>query len=204
MTSRRRFLAGLSAALLTTPVRAQKLFGVVHEVSGEVTVNEVRLTHLGVLEAGQTLRTGADGRILFSLGGDAYLLRPNSQLRLEAWRPREPVIDLLRLVTGALGATFARGMRRTLIAPTATIGIRGTGIYLTAAPDAAYLCTCFGAAEIATVPSGDTDSVAVAAEYHQARRIQRKGIVPAPFEGHTNEVIARLEALVGRPNPFQR
>jgi hypothetical protein len=35
-----------------------------------VTVNDVRLTHLGVLEAGQRLRTGADGRIVFSLGGD--------------------------------------------------------------------------------------------------------------------------------------
>src|SRR4051812_16186558 len=97
-----------------------------------VTVNDVRLTHLGVLEAGQRLRTGADGRIVFSLGGDAYFLRSNSELRLDAWRPRDAVIDLLRLVTGALGATLARGMRRTLVAPTATIGIRGTGIYLSA------------------------------------------------------------------------
>jgi hypothetical protein len=202
MTSRRRFLAGTTAALLTATVRAQKLFGVVHEVAGDVTVNNVRLTHLGVLEAGQTLRTGADGRVLFSLGGDAYFLRPNSQLRLDAWRAREPVIDLLRLVTGALGATFARGMRRTLIAPTATIGIRGTGIYLRAAADAAYLCTCFGTTDIVTVPSGASESVAVAAQYHQARRIQREGIVAAPFEGHTNEEIARLEALIGRPNPF--
>src|SRR6267378_4694659 len=98
MTSRRRFVAGLSVALLTGPAQAQKLFGVVHEVAGEVTVNNVRLTRLGVLEAGQTLRTGADGRILFSLGGDAYFLRPNSQLRLDAWRPRDAVIDLLRLL----------------------------------------------------------------------------------------------------------
>jgi hypothetical protein len=113
-------------------------------------------------------------------------------------------VDLLRVVTGALGATFARGMRRTLIAPTATIGIRGTGVYLAAAPDAAYLCTCFGATEIATVSSGGTESVAVAAQYHQARRIQREAISPAAFEGHTNEEIARLEALAGRPNPFVR
>jgi hypothetical protein len=204
MTSRRRFLAGTAAALLMAPARAQKLLGVVHEVAGDVTVNHVRLTHLGVLEAGQTLRTGADGRIWFSLGGDACFLRPNSELRLDAWRARDAAIDLLRLVSGALGATFARGMHRTLIAPTATIGIRGTGIYLAAAPDAAYLCTCYGATEIATVPSGGTDSVAVAAEYHQARRIAGGKIVPAPFEGHTNDEIARLEALVGRPNPFQR
>jgi len=203
MTSRRRILGAMSGALLAAPVRAQRLFGMVREVTGDVTLNQVRLARTSVLEAGQTLRTGADGRVWFTLGGDAYFLRPNSELRLDAWRAREPVIDLLRLVTGALGATFARGMRRTLIVPTATIGIRGTGIYLSAAPDAAYLCTCFGATDIATVPPGATQSVSVATEFHQARRIQRD-IVAAPFEGHTNEEIARLEALVGRPGPFAR
>jgi hypothetical protein len=203
MTSRRLFLGAMAGALLAAPVRAQRLFGVVREVSGEVTLNQVRVARTSVLEAGQTLRTGADGRIWFTLGDDAYFLRPNSELRLDAWRTREPVVDLLRLVTGALGATFARGIRRTLIAPAATIGIRGTGIYLSAAPDAAYLCTCFGATDIATLPAGATESVSVATDFHQARRIQRD-IVPAPFEGHTNEEIARLEALVGRPNPFTR
>jgi hypothetical protein len=175
----------------------------VREVTGEVALNQVRLARSSALEAGQTLRTGADGRVWFTLGDDAYFLRPNSELRLDAWRAREPVVDLLRLVTGALGATFARGMRRTLIAPTATIGIRGTGIYLSAAPDAAYLCTCFGATDVATVPSGATESVSVLTRFHQARRI-RRDIAAAPFEGHTDEEIARLEALVGRPDPFVR
>jgi hypothetical protein len=209
MTSRRRFLAGTAAALLMAPARAQKLFGVVHEVAGDVTVNHVRLTRLGVLEAGQTLRTGADGRIWFSLGGDACFLRPNSELRLDAWRPRDAVIDLLRLVSGALGATFARGMHRTLIAPTATIGIRGTGVYLEASPDVAYFCTCFGSTEILTAPSGNMmESVAVTTENHQARMIHREAmsgmrILHAGFERHTNEEMARLESLVGRPNPFR-
>ena len=203
MNARRRFLAAAMVVLVSRPARAQKLFGVVHEVAGEVSVNGVRLTHLGVLEAGQTLRTGADGRIVFSLGGDAYFLRANSELRLDAWRPREAVVDLLRLVTGALGATFARGMRRALIAPTATIGIRGTGTFLSATPEATYVCTCFGTTDIATVPSAAKASVSADTAFHQARRIQR-AIVPAPFEGHTDEDIARLEALVGRPNPFVR
>ena len=49
MTSRRRFLAGTTAALLAAPVRAQKLFGVVHEVAGDVTLNHVRLSRASVL-----------------------------------------------------------------------------------------------------------------------------------------------------------
>lgn len=206
MISRRDFL--IAGALLPLPAAAQAPWGVVHELAGDVTLNDFPLTRQSALQAGQTVRTGADGRVWFSIGADAYALRPNSRLRLDASRPKEPIIDFLRLVTGALGATFARGMRRTLIAPTATIGIRGTGVYLEVTPDVAYFCTCFGSTEILTAPT-DTmmQSVAVTTENHQARTIHREGmtgmrILRAGFERHTNEEMARLESLVGRPNPF--
>ncbi len=208
MISRRDFL--ITSALLPLPANAQAPFGVVHELVGTVTLNDFPLFRNSALQAGQTIRTGADGRVWFSIGADAYFLRPNSSLRLDASKPKEPFIDFLRLVTGALGATFARGIHRTLIAPTATIGIRGTGIYLEASPEAAYFCTCFGSTEILTAPSGNMmESVAVTTENHQARMIYREAmsgmrIVRAGFERHTNEEIARLESLVGRPNPFQR
>ena len=209
MSSRRGFLLGLTGAVLALPARAQAPWGVVREMRGEVTLNDVPLTRSSALQAGQTLATGADGRVWFSIGADAYFLRPGSRLRLDASQPREPIIDFIRLVSGALGATFARGARRSLIAPTATIGIRGTGVYLEAAADVAYFCTCFGASEILTAPSGAMmKRVAVASENHQARLIHREAmsamrIVPAAFQGHTNEEIAQLEALAGRPNPFK-
>ena len=191
MSSRRGFLLALTGSLVALPVRAQAPWGVVREMRGEVTLNDVPLTRSSALQAGQTLRTGADGRIWFSIGADAYFLRPASRLRLDASRPQASVIDFLRLVSGALGATFARGARRSLIAPTATIGIRGTGVYLEAAPGGTMM-----------------ESVAVATENHQARLIHREAmsgmrIVPAAFQGHTNEEIAQLEALAGRPNPFK-
>src|SRR5436305_14218079 len=203
MTSRRDFL--IAGALLPLPASAQAPFGVVHELVGQVTVNDVPLARRIALQAGQTIRTGADGRVWFSIGADAYFLRPHSTMRLDASKPSEPFIDLVRLVTGALGATFARGMRRTLIAPTATIGIRGTGVYLEAAPEVAYFCTCFGSTEI-LAPSGSMlQNVAVTTENPQARMMMSgMRIVPAGFDRHTNEEIAHLESLVGRPNPFQR
>ncbi len=207
MLSRRDFL--IAGALLPLPAAAQAPFGIVHELTGSVTLNDFPLVRNSALQAGQTIRTGADGRVWFSIASDAYVLRPNSTLRLDASKPSEPFIDFLRLVTGALGATFARGMRRTLIAPTATIGIRGTGVYLEASPDVAYFCTCFGGTEILTAPSGTMmESVAVTTENHQARLIHREAmsgmrIVRAGFERHTSDEIARLEALVGRPNPFR-
>jgi len=202
MTSRRHFLATF-AALLPLPAAAQAPFGVVHELVGDVTLNDIPLTRQSALQAGQTIRTGAGGRVWFSIGADAYFLRPNSRLRLDSSRPKEPIIDFLRLATGALGATFQRGMRRTLIAPTATIGIRGTGVYLETAPDVTYFCTCFGSTEI-LAPSGSMmDNVAATTEKHQARMMMTGArIVPAGMQRHTSEEMARLEALVGRANPF--
>lgn len=202
MTSRRHFLAALGV-LLPLPAAAQTSWGVVHQLVGDVTLDSVPLTRNGALQAGQTIRTGADGRVWFSIGGDAYFLRPNSRLRLEASKPREPIIDLVRLFAGALGATFRPGSRRQLAAPTVTIGIRGTGVYLEATPDIAYFCTCFGSSEIAAA-GHKTEKVTMSATNHQARRIYGDArIVPAGFEGHTNEEITQLESLVGRPNPFR-
>jgi hypothetical protein len=207
MSSRRTFLLG--TFLLPLPARAQAPWGVVRELSGDVTLDGAPLRRGDALQAGQRLRTGPDGRVWFSIGADAYFLRPGSRLRLDSSKPREPVIDFVRLVAGALGATFARGARRSLIAPTAAIGIRGTGVYLEAGPEVAYFCTCFGATEILSAPGGTMmESVAVTAEKHEARLIHREAsgmrIMPAPFRNHSNEEIVRLEALVGRPNPFQK
>jgi len=202
---RRTLLLAFPGALLPLRASAQAPLGVVRELSGEVTLNDNRVTREHGLQAGQTVRTGANGSISFTIGSDAFFMRPNSALRLEASRMREPVVDLLRLLTGAIGATFARGMRRSIITPTATIGIRGTGVYLEVARDVTYACTCFGATEILTAPSGRMmESVAVAAENHQARMMMTGArIVPAGFERHSNEEIARLEELAGRPNPFR-
>jgi hypothetical protein len=209
MTSRRLFLLGSAGALLPLRAAAQQ-FGAVQELSGTVTLNDYPLTRESGLLPGQTIRTGDDGRVWFTLGSDAFFLRPNSTLRLRASMPREPVIDFLRLVTGALGGTFAKGMRRSIVTPTATIGIRGTGVYIEASPVVTYACTCFGSTEVISTPTGSMmETVSVSTENHQARVIHRDPvggmrIARIGLERHTDGEMIRLEALVGRPNPFQR
>lgn len=206
MISRREFLA-LAGALLPLPALAQA--GLVHELSGEVLINGYPMARSSAIFAGQTIATGRDGRIWFTVGTDAYFLRPGSELRLRAASARGTVIDALRLVSGALGATFGRGRPRAVHTRTVTIGIRGTGVYVEAMPEATYACNCFGAAEIYSAASGAMmERVQVAAVNHVARRIHRDPvmgmrIVEAPFERHSNEEIIRLEALAGRPNPFR-
>jgi len=205
MISRRHFIAGLGGVLVPLPALSQERWGVVREVSGEVTVNGFAVTRQTALRGGRTLRTGPDGRITFTIGNDAYFLRPNSRLHLDTSRPSDPFVNFLRLLTGALGGTFERGNARTVSTPTSTIGIRGTGVYVEAGTDWTYACTCFGTTDITATPAGTTAySASVSADNHQARLL-RAGmpIVRVGFERHTSEEIAALEALVGRPNPFR-
>ena len=206
MITRRRFLA-LTGALLPLPALAQA--GAVHEITGEVLLNGYPMARNSAVFAGQTITTGRDGRIWFTLAGDAFFLRPGSELRLRADGVSNLLINALRLVTGAMGATFGRGRPRSVITPTVTIGIRGTGVYVETSREETYACNCFGAVDMHSAASGTMmESVRVMAENHQARRIHRDPqmgmrIQRAPFELHTNEEIIRLEALAGRPSPFR-
>jgi hypothetical protein len=207
MNSRRRFLC-LAGALLPLPAGAQSKWGVVHDISGEVLLNGRPLTAQSAIQGGQTVSTGADGRVTFSVAGDVYFLRPRSELRLHSANWREAFINTLRLVTGAMGATFRPGLARSVVAQTVTIGIRGTGVYVETSPEESYACTCFGTTEMLSAAGGAMmERVRVSTENHLARRIYRDPamgmrIVQAPFERHTSEEMARLERLAGRPDPF--
>jgi hypothetical protein len=208
MITRRQFIA-LSGALLPLPVFAQA--GVVHEISGEVLLNGFPMARNSAIYPDQTISTGRDGRAWLTVGGDAFFLRPGSELRLRATAAgaRNLLIDALRLVTGAMGATFGRGRPRSVVTPTVTIGIRGTGVYVETSPQLTYACNCFGAVDMLSTATGTMmESVRVMAENHQARYINRDPqlgmrIARAPFERHTNEEIIRLESLAGRPSPFR-
>jgi len=201
--NRRRFVrnsAVLGAgALLPLPAAAQAQWGTVHELGGRVLLNGRPMARNSAIQPGQTITTGSDGHVWFTLAGDAFFLRPGSELRLSP-SVRDTVIEALRLVTGALGATFRRGAQRSVVAQTVTIGIRGTGIYVEATPEATYICTCFGATEL----DSTSDNATVRADHHAARWVRRddRRLVEAGMENHTDEEMSRLERLAGRPYPF--
>lgn len=205
--NRRRFVkdsAFLAAgALLPLPAAAQAPWGTIHELAGKVLLNGRPMARNSAVQAGQTITTGKDGRIWFTLAGDAFFLRPGSELRLSA-SVRDDIVEVLRLVTGALGASFRRGARRSVVAQTVTIGIRGTGVYLETNPAATYACTCFGTTQLESTGSAAADSVTVTAQHHAARWIRRgeAHLVEAGMENHTDEEMSRLERLAGRPYPF--
>jgi hypothetical protein len=210
MTARRQFLSttGALAAGVLLPLPASAQGAMIHDLAGEVRVNGRLATRAMTLGAGDSIYTGRDGRIAFVVAGDAVFMRPGSELRLES-RVRSALISAFRLVQGALGATFARGRERDLVARTVTIGIRGTGVYVETQADETYACTCFGATALrSSADDHMMENVAVVTANHAARRIYRDPrmgvrIAPAGFERHTNEEMAALEKLAGRENPFK-
>jgi hypothetical protein len=91
-------------------------------------------------------------------------------------------------------------------APTATIGIRGTGVYLEAEPGLTYVCTCYGLAALASNADPD-DAELIATTNHDMPRyisdrpVKGTRIRPAPVINHDNEELKLLEAIVGRKLP---
>ena len=109
------------------------------------------------------------------------------------------------MFTGALLSVF--GSRRHRIqTPLATIGIRGTGVYVEVEPEQDYVCTCYGVTELTAID--DPTSVAtVDANHHTPRYIVKDGaagqrIREAPFKNHTDAELTLIESLVGRLPEF--
>ena len=108
----------------------------------------------------------------------------------------------LRLLTGKMLAVFGKS-KHQINTPTATIGIRGTGVYLEASPDLTYFCNCYGITDIKGI--NDAHFVeTIDSKYHDLPKyITQKGeIKSAPFINHTDEELMLVESLVGRTTPF--
>jgi hypothetical protein len=230
--SRREFLvrllatgayAGLAPSLLLpTNVWAEKLGQLpgqliegrsIYDMKGEVKINGVPATETSIITANDKIETGDRSYIIFVVGKDAFILRSNSQLSLSANDATEPaskvksaLVNSLRLVTGKLLSVFSKS-RHSISTPTATIGIRGTGVYVEADPEESYVCTCYGTTVISAV--NDHASVeTIASQHHDAPRyITASGsagqlIRPAPFKNHDDVELLLIEELVGRQLPF--
>ena len=89
---------------------------------------------------------------------------------------------------------------------TATIGVRGTGIYVESDPEQSYVCTCYGHTVIASNDQPDAWEEVVARHHDNPLYIlpgkDGEVIRPAPFINHTDTELALIEELVGRAPPF--
>jgi hypothetical protein len=197
MPSRREVIAGAAALMLVRNAVAQAKSGV-QSVRGQATINGQPAKPGMAVNPGDKVATGQDGQIVFVVDRDAMLVRRNSTL--------ETAKSGLRLLSGAVLSVFAPKQRKELRTATATIGVRGTAVYLEAEPERTYVCTCYG--EAVLEPAGDPNArETVRTRHHeQPRYIMAKGapkmVMPAPMQNHTDAELEMLEALVGRKPPF--
>ncbi len=199
MPTRRDWLIGTAAILLVRDALAQgRLPKGVHRVSGEVLVNGTPATQGMEVRAGDVLKTGPDGELIFVAGNDAMLVRRDAGVSL--------LKDGLRIVTGAVLSVFAPGARRQIETGTAVIGIRGTAVYVEAEPDRSYVCTCYGEATLEPRADPASRETVRTTHHEQPRYIMAKGapqmLMRAPVINHTDAELEMLEALVGRRPPF--
>ena len=206
---RRTVLSGLGGAALYFAV--QDLFAQgkaprgVARVRGDASVNGVAAKRGMVVRPGDTVITGGNGEMVFVIGKDAMLVRADSQIETQS-AAGAIAASGFRVVTGAILSVFARGRPRILVTATATIGIRGTGLYIEAAPDRTYVCTCYGEAELASRGDPAVREVVKTRHHEQPRYIMASGapqmLMSAPVINHSDAELALLEGLHGRRTPF--
>ena len=133
------------------------------------------------------------------------MARAGSRIEL-AGGAGDSVVSGLRVLTGALLSVFQRGRPKQIRTGTATIGIRGTGIYIEVQKNRTYACLCYGEAELVPVDEPKEAEVVRTTHHDQPRYIYPKGmprmIELAPVVNHTDAELILLESLVGRKVPF--
>lgn len=189
----------------------------IFDFRGDVRIDGAQATETTRIGPNALVETGSNSFISFVIGSDAHLVRENTRVQFSGTRASVSVqeessffADSMNLLTGKILSVFGRrdsGKRYNLRTTTATIGIRGTGVYTESASDHSYVCTCYGAVEIGA-NNDDASKEEIVSQHHDAPRYiaadgeAGKLITPAPMKNHTDEELMLIEALVGRVPPI--
>ncbi len=179
-------------------------------VKGDVRLNG-RAAHVGqVVRPGDVCTTGTDGHCVIVIGEHVFLLREDSEIEFELEHFEEgldtsrSVTERIRVAAGALMGVFAN-TQATITTPLATIGIRGTGLYLEARKDRDYVCLCYGKAELTPNLKPQLAQNLDTFHHDAPRNIFKdplahggRVIAPEKMINHQDEELIMLEALVGR------
>ena len=214
--SRRRFLLYMLATGGLTSLAACAGRGLpgemppgrsMYQFVGDVKVNGTPVTETTQITSGDAVETGERSYAIFVVDKDAFIVRSNTLLNLAP--PPDPTdINPTRFTLPEGRVLSVLASRRTKIrTPSATIGIRGTGVYLEADPEQSYVCTCYGTADLT---SNDDINIAetIVSEHHDAPRYvtsepgKPPRIDPAPFKNHDDQELLLIETLVGRETPY--
>jgi hypothetical protein len=222
---RRLLLQGMAAGLLTLLLPAARAIAAtfvpppklpatqsVYRVRGKAWVNGERVHAGSRIGLNDTVKTGKDSELVFVVGDHAMLLRSGSHLVIHPQENDDSgslLIGALRLFSGKLlSVSRNKGMR--IETPNATIGIRGTGVYLETGPDKTYFCNCYGEVDVLATNDPTSKETVVSKHHDKPLHIYGKGqpgqcihnVDRLAHPNHTDEELMLAEALVGRVPPF--
>jgi hypothetical protein len=221
---RRLLISGLAAGVFSSVVPekgalANSIFGSppsklppgqsIYRLSGDVTVNGKPATLATPVYANDTIQTGKNSEVVFVVGGNAMILRSESHIVLQSAKKEEEsfLISALRILTGKI-LSVSRNKGMGVRTPTATIGIRGTGLYVEADPELTYFCTCYGATDVVSNNDPSSKDTVIATHHDKPLYITANAaqsgnnIRRAGFINHTDQELMLIETLVGRTPPF--
>jgi hypothetical protein len=211
---RRAWLHGAAAAAIAASgmlqLRAALAAGTlppgIAQIKGDVRINGKPAERGQRVNAGDVIVTGKGAELVFVSEKDAFLVRADSRVEYGS-AATKGVATALRVVTGALLSVFESGRRRQINTTTATIGIRGTAIYIETEARRTYACTCYGEAVLTPVDDPAAAETVRTKRHDQPRYIYGKGmprmLEAAPVINHTDAELQMLETLVGRKVPFE-
>ena len=179
----------------------------IYRIEGHVLVDGQPATLETQIVASSTIETGKNSEAVYVVGESAYLQRSESQVTVETKEADSVVVTGIRMLTGKILSVFPSGKPVRMTTKNASIGIRGTGIYMESDPEQTYFCTCYGTADIASAEDPTSHETVVSRQHDRPLYIltgQQVGqnIRAAPFINHTDQELMLIEALVGRTPPF--
>jgi hypothetical protein len=179
----------------------------IYRLSGQVSVNGTPATLKTRIGPNDTIETGRRSEVVFVSGLSAFILRESSRMSLGQQSATDVLVNALRLVTGKVLAVFGSNNPQRLTTITATIGIRGTGVYAETDPEQTYFCTCYGITDINANSNPNSRKTVTSTHHNEPVYILTKPkngeiIRKAPFINHTDQELMLIEALVDRTPPF--
>ena len=181
MPSRRSLLglvAGLPLAVQLARVRSALAAGRiekgVYRVRGDARINGAPAKQGQDVRAGDVVTTGPDGEMVFVIARDAMLVRANSRVEVSG-TIGSLVASGLRVVTGAVLSVFSPGQPKRIVTRTATIGVRGTAVYVEMHSDKTYVCTCYGTVDLEAAQDPASRETVQTRHHDQPRYVMAKG-----------------------------
>lgn len=192
-------MGGLPAAM------AQQRSNIV-DLRGDALLNGNRLQSGQTILTGDQIQTGPGSNLMFVIGNSAFQVRENSMMTVERGNSLNTV-SLLRLLTGAVISVWGKGSNRSIIMPTLTAGIRGTGVYaevFASQGDRSYFCNCYGTVDMES--SGE--KTVSQSSYHQSfwGEVEPKNgrrLTPANAINHSDEELEFLASLINQQTAWQ-